>query len=219
MEEKISRQEELLNLYLKNMQIIKWRIQSIEDIYMGRTHTSFQMTNTEFCVLQLRKILELIALSALVSNFDVYNEKLKHIEKMWNARLIIKDIERIHPNFYPHPIDIDPQNRFQWLEKQEPYLSKEQFMSVYDKCGKYLHENTLNMSTPDIDLAYENAWNNVHECIQLIINLLNTHTIQLYDREEIFYIGMSGLGNRPHGNIFTCIGTIEDFEQIQHEHE
>ena len=55
---------ELQCLYLRNMQEIKWRIEALDEIYLGQKTTRFFQTNVEFCVLQIRKILELIALSA-----------------------------------------------------------------------------------------------------------------------------------------------------------
>lgn len=57
----------------------------------GRTSS---ITNIELCVLQIRKILELIALSSLVSDEDL------HREKMRNVRNVIRDAECIHPDFY-----------------------------------------------------------------------------------------------------------------------
>ncbi len=58
-------------MYLNLMQEVKNRIHSILDIciYHKRT-TSFKQTNTEFCYLQLRKVLELIAFGSIVMNKD-----------------------------------------------------------------------------------------------------------------------------------------------------
>ena len=54
---------------------------------------------------------------------------------MWNAKLILQDVERIHPNFYPEPIYIDPKNRFQWQPRKDPYLTKDEFIVAYNRCG------------------------------------------------------------------------------------
>ena len=89
MKNELERQTELQKLYLRNMQLIKWRLRAISDIREGKTKTTYKITNTEFCVLQIRKILELIALSALVSDVDLYREKLGNIDRMWNAKLIL----------------------------------------------------------------------------------------------------------------------------------
>ena len=69
----LERRTELQKLYLKNMQEIKWRVEAIDEIYLGKKTTRFFPTNIEFCVLQIRKVLELIALSALVNRDETNN--------------------------------------------------------------------------------------------------------------------------------------------------
>ena len=187
------------------MQLIKWRLRAISDIREGKTKTTFRITNTEFCVLQIRKILELIALSALVSDADVYREKLGNIEKMWNAKLILQDLERIHPNFYPSPIYVDPQDRFQWQPPKDPYLTKDKFITIYNRCGRFLHEDVLFTSDKNIDAAYTQLWDDIYCWGQLIINLLQTHLVHLYNEKNLYFITMDGEDGRPHGNIFELV--------------
>ena len=95
------RQEELHKLYLKNMSLIKLRTRALSDVMRLARTTTYEITNIEFCVLQIRKVLELIVLSSLVSDEDLYREKMGKLEKMRNARYIIRDVERIHPDFFP----------------------------------------------------------------------------------------------------------------------
>ena len=201
----LSRQVDLQKLYLRNMQIIKWRLKAVLDIRTGKTKTTYKMTNIEFCVLQIRKILELIALSALISDRDVYETHLKSIGSMWNARLILSDIERIHPNFYPHPILIDPNDKSKWIDVTEEFLTEEKFIRIYERCGKFLHENPLKMTNADIDNEYSLVWKEIGEWGRLIRNLLNTHTIRLYNQKDLFYIAMNAEDQPPYGNIFTQI--------------
>lgn len=216
MKNELERQTELQKLYLRNMQLIKWRLRAISDIREGKTKTTYKITNTEFCVLQIRKILELIALSALVSDVDLYREKLGNIDRMWNAKLILQDVERIHPNFYPEPIYIDPKNRFQWQPRKAPYLTKDEFIVAYNRCGKFLHEGSPFMSNKEIDSAYEQIWDDVYRWGQLIINLLYTHAVRLYNEKDLFYIAMGDEKERPHGNIFTKVEG-EDSSDGPHE--
>ena len=204
-EEVLKRQSELQRLYLKNMQIIKFRIKAIGDIMSGKTHTTYKMTNIEFCVLQTRKILELIALSALISDKDVYNERLENIGGMWNAKHILSDIERIHPDFYPIPIVVDSNDKSNLLDMSEPFLTKKDFVHIYERCGKYLHENSIEVTNQDIDYMYNNVYKEIHQWIQLIINLLWTHTIKLHNQKDLFYISMGKDDEPPKGNIFTTV--------------
>jgi len=205
--EVLERQVELQKLYLRNMQIIKWRLNAIRDIQTGDRKTTYRMTNIEFCVLQIRKILELIAFSSLVSDADVYREKLSKIDSMWNARLIFRDIERIHPDFYPKPIRIDPKDKSIWHDIEDGYLTKDEFIKIYDKCGKYLHENSPFMSNQEIDHMYNEVWNQITDWGTKIINLLNTHIVCLYNQTDLFLIQM---GDPPSGNIFTNVVDVND---------
>ena len=199
----LERKLELTTLYLRNMQKIKWREKAIKDIWFKKRSTTFSITNTDFCILQIRKILELIALSALVSDVDLYRQHLSKIEKMWNAKNILNDIERIHPDFYPKPIVINPNNKYEWEKLNEPYLTKEIFVDVYAKCGKILHESTPFKSDEQINKEYEEIRKNIPHWISLIKNLLNIHVVHLYGEETLFYISMGGENDKPYSNIFT----------------
>jgi len=198
----LNRQVELQKLYLRNMQIIKWRLNAIRDIQTGERKTTYKMTNIEFGVLQIRKILELIAFSSLVSDADTYREKLSKIDSMWNAKLIFRDLERIHPDFYPKPILIDPEDKSIWHDVVDGYLTKDDFVSIYDKCGKYLHENSPFLSNKEIDRMYDEVWDQITDWGTKIINLLNTHIVSLYNRNDLYLIQM---GDPPSGNIFTKV--------------
>ena len=91
----LERQTQLQIRYLRNMQIIKWRMKAIKDIRMNKCHTTYPATNVEFCALQIRKILELIAFSSLISDLDVYREQLNDIEKKMECSI---DTERYRAN-------------------------------------------------------------------------------------------------------------------------
>lgn len=56
-DELLDRQTEHQNLYLRNLQEIKWRTEALDDIYLKKKSTRFFVTNVEFCVLQIRKSL------------------------------------------------------------------------------------------------------------------------------------------------------------------
>lgn len=206
---KLDRQVELQNLYLRNMAKIKWRVQAIQDILNNTKSTTYKITNTEFCVLQIRKILELIALSALVSDADVYRNALGKIENMWNARCIIRDIERIHPGFYPEPIEVvynkNEEAVDEWVQVQRPFLDKEQFVNIYNRCGKYLHEPSPFKTEEEIAASYASIEQAIPNWISLIVALLSTHVVHLYNQSDLFFITMGGKGSLPHGNIFSQI--------------
>ena len=200
--------EEAWNLYTYNMQIIKFRLQAIDDLMTGKARTSFKITNTEFCVLQIRKILELIALSALVSDAELYREKLESIEKKWNAKLIMHDIEEIHPNFYPTPVHFE-NDELTILPDDGSYLNLKKFEKIYDRCGKFLHtlspfagedevkNGKLFKNQKDIDALYEQVWGEIPDWTKLISRLLSAHIVQLYNEKYVCCIELGDKNELP----------------------
>ena len=90
-----------VNLYATCMEEIKKRTEAIRMIYDKKYSTPFPITNIEFMALQLRKILELIALGNLVANRKQYETVRKSFRTDWNAKPIIKTIKQINPNYFP----------------------------------------------------------------------------------------------------------------------
>lgn len=205
----LDRQSELQHLYLRNLQEIKWRTDALDEIYLKKKSTLFFITNVEFCVLQIRKILELIALSALVSDADIYREKLDNIEKMWNARLILRDIKKIHPDFYPQPVRID---KYNIINITEGYLTEDLFIKIYEKCGKILHQASPFENAKEVESEYKKVWNDIPKWRGLIIGLLNSHIVKLYNSDLFYFIMTDKETGRPHGNILSVV-TEEDDEE------
>lgn len=210
MTERLERQDELLNLYLKNMWILKRRIRAVLSIYCStedrHTTTLFPQTNIEFSLLQIRKILELIALSSLVSNVDLYKSQLKNVEHMWNARLIFREIERFNPDFYPRSIIVYPEDKTTWYSRENDVLLKDEFIKIYDKIGKTMHQDSTFLSFNDTERYYKEMEKNILIWIKKIQNLLWTHLIKLEDEKTLFYVSIAGkLSDPPHGNIFDAV--------------
>jgi hypothetical protein len=49
-------------------------------------------------------ILELIALASLAANKSIFEQNQLKFSKHWHPTDILRDIERINPGFYPHPV-------------------------------------------------------------------------------------------------------------------
>ncbi|KAB1587891.1 MULTISPECIES: hypothetical protein [Burkholderia cepacia complex] len=107
----------------------------------------------ESCALQLRKGLETLAFAAIAPNQSVYAahrakvEKNPDFTKDYHAKYIFNDLSKINEDFYPFPIlpgkniapEGSPNNHFHFERKESGYLSKAEFISVYDRLGKHLH--------------------------------------------------------------------------------
>src|SRR5258708_33794616 len=95
---------EAIQKYLRLMSEIKGRKKVIHSFADGKELASFTVTSVEAIYLQFRKILELIAFGSLVANKDIFSKVHSKFSKYWNAELLIKDLGRVNPHFYPQPV-------------------------------------------------------------------------------------------------------------------
>src|SRR5689334_21938045 len=90
-----------MNLYAGVMEEIKIRLSSLDIAFAG----GFQIPGAlvrEYCFLQFRMVCELIALACLTAHGDI--EATTKLRKEWEADKIIKQLEALHPSFYPWPV-------------------------------------------------------------------------------------------------------------------
>ena len=125
----------------------------------------------------------------------------KHLSD-WNAKDLLKDIQGINPDFYPKPVIQRPSERpgvkMDWLERSDDYLTKDRFITLYDKCGGILHAR--NPFAPEQDYPMlEQAAPNWH---LLILNLLNAHTIRLVGQTDIWLMQMASDSESPTYTLF-----------------
>jgi hypothetical protein len=76
----------------------------------------------ELCFLQLRMTCELIALGCLVAHGDLSAVKSKHLKKAYNPNEIIKELQRLHFDFYPVPKS--------WLRLSEQFPANDKWCSA-----------------------------------------------------------------------------------------
>ena len=193
-----------LQLYLNQMELIKLRQSVISNIICKKNTTGYKYSDIEICVLEIRKIIELIAMGSMVSNIDKYSEIHDKYQHDWNARYIFNDIERINPSFYPEPIEIDKSGPYdKFITVSTDYLSKDDAIKVYDKCNAFLHEDNPFKEKHDTTFYESNIpiWNGK------IVKLLNTHLVHLYD-DKIYYIVMkSDIDGKTRGSVFEPVNT------------
>lgn len=186
--------------YLFQMEIIKKRMDAISKIGNREQTTLFRFTNIEFMALQIRKVIEHIAMSNLVVNSSLYKEYNDKFASNWNARLIFRDLERINPSFYPIPVKI-VDNEYDDIKTIDPltdgFLTKDEAIKVYNRCGSLMHvENPFGKQ---IDYAYYET--QIIVWYKKIMVLLATHLIKLVDDQFMYYITMVGEDHISHGTI------------------
>ncbi len=196
-----------LQRYLNQMALIKKRQSVIDNVLNKRTTTGYRYSDVEICVLEIRKIIELIAMGSMVSNIEEYSKLHDKYQNDWNARFIFNDIERINPHFYPEPITIDKSGEHdRFVPISSGYLTKEEAIKVYEKCNAFLHEDNPFHAAHDV-AYYEKGipiWNSK------IITLLNRHLVHIYDDYMYFVIMQSEKDGNPWGNVFEAIDKTND---------
>lgn len=120
--------------YCNLMEEIKRRNEVIQAYLSGHLNCLFRAVTVETEALQLRKILELIALGSLVANKSEYAKQYEKFASHWHAGRIMRDVESINPKFYPEPFrEIPSQSqgvKNDLVPMTEGFLTKKDFISV-----------------------------------------------------------------------------------------
>jgi len=183
--------------YVDHMEEIKWRHAAVKELSnkmtSGQVHIAVA---TDWAYLQLRKILELIAMSSLVANKQALEEmdrSMKKLGKEWHGNDILKIVKGINPDFYPVPLIEEPSSnpnpavKTELVDKPDGFLDRRDFSRLYGICGKLLHaDNPLGKKTD-----YVTSWNNGPVWERKIIGLLNCHKIRLVDQDGFYLVHMS----------------------------
>jgi len=184
-------QQDIMNRYKGCMEEIKKRTLVIKGFLQRELSAGYLITNTESVCLQIRKILELIALASLVANKSEYEKHKKAIQNEWHAGRILKTLDKVNPDFYPCPTRqiIDPETNQVVEVKAIPtgYLTRADFEELYNKCGGILHaHNPFSENQQEI----QEFWDSVEEWMTKIIVLLNHHQVQLVDERYQLWVLM-----------------------------
>jgi len=179
-----------ISKYCDLMEEIKKRVNVIDFFSTGNGHALYEPTTLESIGLQLRKILELIAMASLVANKKEYSKAYSNFSKTWNAEFLLKDLIRVNPNFCPKPVVEkpcdDPKVVNKLKHRQNDYLTKSDFINVYKKCGALLHaSNPLGKK-----INYEYYKKNIPEWRNKVLNLLNNHEVHLLNDTGFYLVHM-----------------------------
>lgn len=177
--------------YLAVLVEIKRRVKVVGDIITADSRLRYRATSIETACLQIRKVLELIAFGSLIANVRIYSAQHRKFAEHWNAKLMLKDMTRVNPNFYPSPIIQKPSAisgiHMDWIAREKDFLTKDDFLHAYEKCGGIMHASNPYGATTDFD-AYQA---DLIQWRKKIINLLNAHTMELVEDDLIYLFQMS----------------------------
>ena len=182
---------EILNLYVKFMEEIKRRIDTIQRVVGGQFPLP-GMVAFELCYLQLRKICEVFALACLAAHGEISETRTGHLSNTYDADEIIKRLTRLHPEFYPVPgrqqIDPGTEKVSEVVRVASCYLTKDELLRLYGECGNYLHRGTLRQLLSNWEPAPD--FTRIQSAVQQIIALLNHHQIQLRQPDKQLWVLM-----------------------------
>jgi hypothetical protein len=168
--------------YCVLMAEIEIRLEAIDALYKGKQPKGYGVINIESICLQMRKVLELIAFSSLITHKDAYENVRNDIRKDWHAERILKKVESINQYYYPVALT-DPKYNNKPL-KRGGYLTRKQFSALYDQCGKILHaRNPFNRY--DKPLAFNSK---IPENVKRIKELLSVHCITFMESNEVIFV-------------------------------
>ena len=153
---------------------------------MGNTSVSLE-TRIQTVGVKTRMLLENIGYAALVSNKDSSGKTREEMKDLRSPRDIFRDLEKVHPNFFPTPIEINRSRENQerpFRKKTEGVLTKEQAVQIYRELNFLAHSrNPL-----DEPLDYDRYQKMIPQWLNLISNTLEMHQVMLFHHPDHFYV-------------------------------
>lgn len=184
---------EILDKYVNCMEEIKKRTEVVHGFLRRELHAKYVQTTVESICLQIREILELIALASLVANKAEYEKHRKNFHRDWNAKGILKTLDKANPQFYPQPSEqvISPETGkvVEAIPITSGYLSRADYEALYDECSDMLHASnpfSVEQQKGQAFLAKTPEW------MEKIRVLLNHHQVQLIDEKAQLWVIMHG---------------------------
>ena len=192
-----------VSTYCNMMEELKRRTTVVYGLLYGPYTTPYPATNVECMVLQIRKILELIALGSLVAHRDEYSRQYAKFAEHWHAGRILRDLEKINPALYPKPVKEVPSKcggvKNDLVDVTEEFLTKQQLVEAYDRCGEILHAKNPFLGQQDY-AAFDSL---VPQWMERIRCLLNTHMIHLIETDYFILVHMKEpMDDRVHAYTF-----------------
>jgi hypothetical protein len=182
--------------YSAHMTQIKLRVALI-NITLGVQPTEIDQLPIfiESIGLQFRKVFELIAFATLAANRAMYSLVYRDFAKHWEAGKLLKNLEKINPEFYPKPGIETPSEqpgvRAHFNDRPQDYLTKTDLIAAHGRCGGLLH--AANPFAPPIN--YEFYLSSFPVWAAKIVNLLHVHRVHLVGDSGFYHFHMKEQGH------------------------
>lgn len=186
-----------MNAYISIMEEIIKRTDVIRGLFNKEINMVYNDIQAETIALQIRMIIESIALASLSANKSLFEQEGDKFKEFWKADLIFRDIEKKNLNFYPQPVKEQPSkipNVPEIIEIKTGFMTRSEIIKVHSKCCDILHAKNPYGRSRDRKtfLAQVPQW------LTLIINLLNSHKIRLLNDSGFYLVHMRELYNESY---------------------
>ena len=183
--------------YLAVMRIIQRRTEVVTRLINHEIDMTYTFTQAESIALQIRMIIESIALASLSANKSLFKVEGDKFKEWWRAESIFKDIEKKNPDFYPLPLEEDPLDLSisDITYTQDGFMTRDEIVKVYNCCCDFLHAKNPYAEKRD----HEGFISEVPNWMDQINKLLNYHQIKLLDDDGEYFVTMRDpdRGNLP----------------------
>ena len=180
--------------YCNSMEDVKHRLLKVDKMLIGHSPMKHEGFDGEVMCLLIRKSLEQVAFASLIAHRDAYAKVHADFEKTWRVKKLLERIEAIHPNFYPKPVaftTVDTGRVKHLIDVTNGYLTREEFVFLYDTCSEVLH--TWNPYRPGPRIV--NTQRPLAEWVNRLKRLLDLHCIRFVGDPAVWVIQMHHPGD------------------------
>ena len=188
--------------YIAVMEEIKCRTMVVAGLIDRQINMMYNITQAESMALQIRMIIESIALASLAANKSLFEQESDKFKEFWKAKLIFRDIEEKNPNFYPQPIKEPPSNipgvKTDIIHIEDGFMTRDEIIKVYEQCCNLLHAQ--NPYAPQRD--YDSFIAQVPNWLDRIKKLLTSHLIKLLNDDAFYIVHMRETAREDRANMY-----------------
>lgn len=164
------------------------------------TNKEFDLVLLESICLQMRKILELVAMSSLISNKDAFDITSSKIFNQWRGKEIIKEIKSysnlVFPKISYEYFKFSPNdyiNNFtNFKEITTNLIDEDKFCQIYDKCSELLHIKNPYSQSNNIQEKIDYISMNIGTWLDYIFNTYSLCKIVPFGNEDTSYVVYMG---------------------------
>ena len=196
------------DVYRELMREIRYRNLYIEAVGNNPQLGIYRQTRIESICLQIRMILENIALACLVANGDQLEKLPKKMEKEYHADIILKRLDGVNPGCFPRPLVLMADSKPSLSSAHSipvtlpekyigeliarpgtDWMTREEFKEIYGKLGGILHARNPLGSKVD----YEYFEGVAPKWQEKYMNLLGHHKISVVEDGMMYIVQMNAV--------------------------